>query len=99
MSRKTAVFLVLLLLFAAFGIYRGINGRVATAASVQQETLKLAVPTVSVIHPKPGKLQNEVVLPGNMQAFTDAPIYSRTSGYLKKWYVELGAHVKQGQLL
>jgi RND family efflux transporter MFP subunit len=99
MSRKSVFVLLALLLVMGFGVYRGIDGRVATAASVEQETLKLAVPTVSVITPKPGKLQNEVILPGSMQAYTDAPIYSRTSGYLKRWYVELGAHVKQGQLL
>lgn len=99
MSGKTLLVIAVVLGAAGFEIYRGINGRVATAASVRQETLKLAVPTVSVIHPKPGRLQNEVVLPGSMQAYMDAPIYSRTSGYLKRWYVELGAHVKQGQLL
>ena len=41
----------------------------------------------------------EIVLPGNIQAFTDAPIYARTNGYLKNWYFDIGAHVKQGQLL
>jgi RND family efflux transporter MFP subunit len=80
-------------------VYRGINGRTATAAAVQRETVRLAVPTVTVIHPKPGALQDEIVLPGNVQAFTDAPIYARASGYLKKWYVDIGAHVKAGQLL
>jgi multidrug efflux pump subunit AcrA (membrane-fusion protein) len=38
-------------------------------------------------------------LPGNTQAFTSAPIYARTSGYLKRWYVDIGAHVEKGQLL
>ena len=41
----------------------------------------------------------EIILPGNIQAFTDSPIYARTNGYLKKWYVDIGAHVKAGQLL
>src|SRR5687767_2146052 len=41
----------------------------------------------------------EIVLPGNTQAFIDAPIYARTNGYLKRWYVDIGAHVKRGQLL
>ncbi len=77
----------------------GIDARIKTAAAVRQETLDLAIPTVSVIHPKPGSLKNEVVLPGNIQAFIDSPIYARDSGYLKKWYVDIGARVKAGQVL
>ena len=46
-----------------------------------------------------GALQNEVVLPGNIQAFIDAPIFARASGYLKKWYADIGARVKAGQIL
>jgi multidrug efflux pump subunit AcrA (membrane-fusion protein) len=40
-----------------------------------------------------------IALPGNTQAFTEAPIYARTSGYLKQWYFDIGAHVKRGELL
>ncbi len=54
---------------------------------------------MSVIHPKPGAVKDEVVLPGNVQAFTDSPIYARSSGYLKKWFVDIGGHVKAGQEL
>ena len=54
---------------------------------------------MDVIQPKPGAPHQEIVLPGNIQAFTDAPIYARTNGYLKKWYVDIGARVKAGQLL
>ena len=57
------------------------------------------MPTVDVIQPKQGAPHQEIVLPGNIQAFTDAPIYARTNGYLKKWYVDIGARVKAGQLL
>jgi RND family efflux transporter MFP subunit len=52
-----------------------------------------------VVHPKAGAPQQEITLPGDMQPFIDAPIYARTSGYLKRWVVDLGAHVKSGQLL
>jgi multidrug efflux pump subunit AcrA (membrane-fusion protein) len=52
-----------------------------------------------VIHPTLGAPQTEIILPGNIQAFTDSPIYARTNGYLKKWYVDIGGRVKQGQLL
>ncbi len=51
------------------------------------------------MHPKMGAPGNEVILPGDIQAFQDSPIYARTNGYLKKWYVDIGAHVKAGQLL
>jgi RND family efflux transporter MFP subunit len=83
----------------AFGVVRGINTRIKAAASVKQETVDMSVPTVSVVHPKRGALKDEIVLPGNIQAFTISPIYARTSGYLKKWYIDIGGHVKSGQLL
>ena len=52
-----------------------------------------------VVYPKGGAEAEEIELPGNTQAFTDTPIYSRTNGYVKDWYVDIGARVKQGQLL
>jgi RND family efflux transporter MFP subunit len=81
------------------GIYRGINTRIDAAANVKQETIDMSVATVSVVHPKRGAPNNEIVLPGNVQAYTISPIYARTSGYLKKWYVDIGGRVKTGQLL
>src|SRR5260370_26695797 len=59
----------------------------------------MAVPTVAVVQPKRSAPAQEVVLPANVQAFSDAPIYARTNGYLKKWYVDIGGHVRAGQLL
>lgn len=95
---KIAAVLVLLTLLA-FGVLRGINTRIKAAASVKQETIDMSVPTVSVVHPKRGAMKDEIVLPGNIQAFTVSPIYARTNGYLKKWYVDIGGRVKSGQLL
>jgi RND family efflux transporter MFP subunit len=68
-------------------------------ASLQRTTDEAAVPVVDVVHPQTAAPTQEVVLPGNIQAFTDTPIYARTNGYLKHWYVDIGAHVKQGELL
>lgn len=107
MSENKSVFGRILKLIAAlaivallaFGVIRGINIRTKAAASVKQDTLDMSVPTVSVVHPKRGALKDEIVLPGNIQAFTVSPIYARTSGYLKKWYVDIGGRVKTGQLL
>ena len=99
-GRHLAV-LVLLLVAVAIAalVISGIRTRIHAAADVRQETQDLATPVVSVIHPKLGSLIGEVVLPGNIQAYTDSPIYARASGYLKKWYVDIGGRVKAGQLL
>jgi len=59
----------------------------------------VAVQAVSVVSPKQTAPAQEIILPGNVQPFITSPIYSRTNGYLKKWYFDIGAHVKQGQLL
>jgi RND family efflux transporter MFP subunit len=92
--------LVIVAVLAVAGIVVwGIRSRIKSASAVRQETLDLAVPSVSVVYPKRGAPKNEVVLPGNMQAFTDSPIYARASGYLKEWHTDIGARVKAGQLL
>ena len=91
------VLVALALLGAA--IYFGIRSRVAEAKTLARATEQSAVPIVNVIHPKRGAPTSEIVLPGGAQAFVDAPIYARTNGYLKKWYFDIGARVKQDQLL
>ena len=80
-------------------IYSGIHERAQAENSLGVSTERAAVPIVNVVEPSSGGLSQEIVLPGNTQAFNDTPIYARTSGYLKHWYVDIGAHVKQGQLL
>ncbi|HEV1288231.1 MAG TPA: efflux RND transporter periplasmic adaptor subunit [Bryobacteraceae bacterium] len=94
-----AIVVLAVLALLALGVYRGINTRIKAAANVKMETIDMSVPTVSVVHPKRGALKDEIVLPGNIQAFTISPVYARTSGYLKKWYVDIGGRVKSGQLL
>jgi RND family efflux transporter MFP subunit len=96
---KVIVWLLLAVIVAGGIAYRGIVSRVRAAAKVKIETRELAVPTVSVAQPKRSAPQQEIVLPGNIQAFIDAPIYARTNGYLKRWYVDIGGRVKAGQLL
>jgi len=90
---------VIVLAIVAAVVIGGIVPRLRAKEALQKETYDLAVPTVNVTHPKQGAPQTEIVLPGNMQAFTESPIYARTSGYLKKWYVDIGGRVKTGQLL
>src|SRR4051812_13745392 len=93
---------VMFLLFAggiAAVVYSGILSRTASAKALARETQVDAVRAVHVVQPKFGGVDEEVVLPGNTQAFTDSPIYARTTGYLKKGYVDIGTRVKAGQLL
>jgi RND family efflux transporter MFP subunit len=89
-----------LLLAVLVGLaFWGISTRAKSLDAVTKETRDLAVPTVSVIAAERGAPQQEIVLPGTMQAFTDAAIYARVSGYLRKWYVDLGARVRAGEVL
>jgi RND family efflux transporter MFP subunit len=83
----------------AYGIWAGIHGRTAAETNLTSTTRAAAVPTVTVIHPKPNTTTSEISLPGDTQAFIDTPIYARASGYLKSWNADIGARVKQGQLL
>jgi multidrug efflux pump subunit AcrA (membrane-fusion protein) len=66
---------------------------------VRQWATARATPVVSVITPVQGVSGQQTTLPGNIQAWYEAPLYARVSGYLKKWYEDYGAHVKKGQLL
>jgi RND family efflux transporter MFP subunit len=91
----TAVILLIAVAILGLGMLR----RVRNAATVRSETSEMSIPSVSVVTPKPTAPSQELVLPGNMQPFITAPIYSRTNGYLQHWYADIGARVKQGQLL
>lgn len=96
---KVIVLSVAAVLLVGLVVTRGIHARIQTASDVRQQTLDLAVPAVSVIHAKPGAVKDELTLPGNILAFSEAPIYARTNGYLKRWYADIGQPVKAGQVL
>jgi RND family efflux transporter MFP subunit len=99
-GRRTAVLVAVAVVVAlALLIYSGIHSRVAAESRLVRRTEEAAVPTVAVIFPKEGAPTQEIVLPGNTQAFSDASLYARTSGYLRHWYFDIGAHVQKGQLL
>jgi RND family efflux transporter MFP subunit len=87
-----------LLLFGGIFV-SGVVQRVHTSASLRTETADMAVPIVSVVLPKRSAASQDIVLPGNVQPYVTAPIYSRTNGYLQSWYFDIGAHVRKGQLL
>jgi RND family efflux transporter MFP subunit len=90
---------LLIALILGFFVYSEIRARTAAAKTLARDTRLLAIPAVTVISPKLGAPAEEITLPGNTQAFTDTPIYARTNGYIKAWYVDIGARVKAGQLL
>ena len=77
----------------------GIWSRVKAEANLRTATAQMAVPSVSVVQPKAAAPAQEIILPGSVEPLISSPIYARTDGYLKKWYFDIGAHVKAGQLL
>jgi RND family efflux transporter MFP subunit len=83
----------------AFAVRAGISRRVRAESVLTRATENAAIPVVNVVRPKMGAPLEEIVLPGNTQAFSDTPIYARTNGYLKRWYYDIGAKVKRGDLL
>ncbi len=93
----TIVFFVMILLvaFGAFTLFQ----RRAQYQALAKETEALAIPTVAVFHPTIEAAQEDLVLPGTMQAYVESPIYARTNGYLQKWYHDIGSRVQKGQLL
>jgi RND family efflux transporter MFP subunit len=97
--RKQWLILAGVLIVVAALLIGGIWSRVSASKTLSAETAQVARPAVSVVSPKRTAPAQEIILPGNVQPFVSSPIYSRTNGYLKKWYVDIGARVKQGQLL
>jgi RND family efflux transporter MFP subunit len=97
--RKSWLRLAVALIAVATLLASGIWSRVKARKNLNAETAQVAISAVSVVSPKQTGPTQEIILPGNVQPFITAPIYSRTNGYLRKWYFDIGAHVKQGQLL
>ncbi len=91
--------LAVVLLLLAIGITIGIASRAATEHRLEQTTDRASVLSVNVTHPTVTGTASEILLPGNTQAFNDTPIYARTNGYLKNFFVDIGQHVHKGQLM
>jgi RND family efflux transporter MFP subunit len=87
--------LVLVIGLAGGGIWSRHDAEAALAGSTEEA----AVPTVAVAPAQPAPAEEEIVLPGTVQAEYDTPIYARTSGYVKRWYTDIGARVRAGELL
>ena len=99
-TRKRSSFFVLGGLVLVVGVAGGgIWSRHDAEAALARSTEEAAVPTVAVAPAQPAPAEEEIVLPGTVQAEYDTPIYARTSGYVKRWYTDIGARVRAGELL
>jgi RND family efflux transporter MFP subunit len=94
-KRYALIALVVALVLAAWGILSRLSARIA----LERAAADAAVFTVLTTHPARGPASDPLVLSGTVQAFYEAPIYARTSGYLRAWYTDIGTSVKKGQLL
>ncbi len=98
-TRRTVIILIVLLIVFAIVAIAGIIPRIHARTALRKRTDSMAVPTVAVVLPKSGAPMQEIVLPGTIQAYRDAPIYARTNGYVKSWSHDIGSHVRKGELL
>ena len=91
-------FLIICLVFLVIGVFNLLQ-RHSEHKVLAQQTDRLAVPTVAVVHPAVEDSASTLTLPGNINSFVNSPIYARTNGYLRKWYADIGTRVQAGQLL
>ncbi len=98
-ANKSRLIAVISVLVAVGIAVAGVLVRRYQESEVAQWTAEQAVPTVATVSPKQGVRGQQIVLPGDIEAWYEAPIYARVSGYLKAWYFDFGAHVKKGELL
>lgn len=98
-SRKGWIVIAVAVIAVAGLLMSGIWSRVKAGSALHAETVQSAITAVSIVSPKQTSPTDEIILPGNVQPFITSPIYARTNGYLKKWYFDIGARVKQGDLL
>lgn len=98
-SRKLRHTAIVAVVLVVAGTVAGIVPRLRRAAVLSKETRELAIQTVSVVSPTPGKPSAGLAIPAEIKPFLDAPIYARASGYLKRFLVDIGAQVRAGDLL
>lgn len=96
-TAKLVVAIALVVLLIA-GVLALLN-RTMEGRALARETEKSSVPVVAVVHPTQESADEELVLPGSLQAYEESPIFARTSGYLVKWYKDIGSHIEKGELL
>jgi len=98
-SKRAITIIAIVTACTAFAIISGLHSRVKAETRLRQSAQASAISYVDVVSPKANADADEIALPGSTSAFNDTPIYARTSGYIKHWYVDIGARVRKGQLL
>jgi RND family efflux transporter MFP subunit len=99
LTKGTWIGLAVIAVIVALVVIFGIAARRKSESTLETDTKAASIPSVNVIHPVSSVLSSGLALPGNTQAYVDTPIYARTSGYLKSWHFDIGAHVRKGQLM
>ena len=97
--RSVLLFLAAAACAVVLVVLLGIHSRTMAASRLVESTDQAAIASVHVVHPQTAARAQDLVLPGSTQAFIDSPIYARTNGYLERWYIDIGAHVRKGELL
>jgi RND family efflux transporter MFP subunit len=98
-SKRAIAITAIVIACAALAIASGVHSRLTAETRLRESAQASAIPYVDVVSPKATADADEIALPGSTSAFNDTPIYARTSGYVRHWYVDIGARVKKGQLL
>ncbi len=98
-ARKGLLIMGVIVMVLLLGAIVTLLSRTARAKALAKETEQNALLTVSVVRPTPEKPEEELLLPGTLQAYTESPIYARTNGYLVRWYKDIGSRVNKGDLL
>jgi RND family efflux transporter MFP subunit len=97
--RRAVIMVVLVVVVLVLSGAASMFSRFRAGRALAKETETDSVATVAVVHPIAEKPDEELVLPASLQAYEESPIYARTSGYLRRWYRDIGSHVAQGELL
>ncbi len=98
-ARRRLVAAILIVSILIGGLLLGFVPRWRQRSLAVADTSQLAIPTVSVVSPKPEKPGDGLILPAEIRPWREASIYARANGYLKDWVADIGAHVQAGQLL
>ena len=96
---KLGLWALVVVVLVIIGVVAGLVPRLRHREQLAKDTLEMGVPTVEVISPVPGKATSALTLPAEVKPVVEAPIYARASGFVKKWYADIGAQVKAGDVL
>ncbi|WP_247311504.1 efflux RND transporter periplasmic adaptor subunit [Ralstonia pseudosolanacearum] len=97
--RRARWVLIVVAVLLALGAVRTLVGRYYNAHALERQMAAQATRYVNTVAPRPATGNRELALPGTLQGFVESPIYARTSGYVLRWFKDIGAHVEKGEVL